>query len=127
MDAGHASSGARSRSRAGTDPLDADTDDDGLPDGQDTEFIEASIAGLPPASLRGSGDATLQAILSQLATIEDQLHKGNAPQAIKKLLELRAKVDGCGAQPDQNDWITSCAAQLEVRYLVDLLVTNLGG
>jgi len=32
---------------------------------------------------------------------------------------------GNGTEPDRNDWITDCSAQVQIRDLVDLLISNL--
>ena len=45
--------------------------------------------------------------------------------AIKQLEHLRTRVDGCGTEPDQNDWIVDCTAQVQVRTLIDLFIANL--
>jgi hypothetical protein len=107
----------------GTDPLDADSDDDGIPDGQDTEFIENAIAALDSGVFTGRGNQT--ATLARLAAVERAVARGNHAQAIHMLENLRMRIDGCGAEPDRNDWITDCAPQLQIRDLVDLLIFNL--
>ena len=38
---------------------------------------------------------------------------------------MRRRVDGCGTAADQNDWIVDCTAQLQVRTLIDLFISNL--
>lgn len=52
---------------------------------------------------------------------------GQIDQAIDELESLSTRVDGCGASPDNNDWIVECAEQLEARALIDMLIDNLGG
>jgi hypothetical protein len=107
----------------GTDPLDPDTDDDGIPDGQDSEFVQNIVNGLPDSAFKGNGHRT--AILAQLDNVEHQVAMGHIDVALKMLHNLRKHVDGCGAVADNNDWIIDCAAQTEVRELIDLLMANL--
>ena len=52
--------------------------------------------------------------------------QGKVDQALNELGQLRSKMDGCGTEPDNTDWIVDCTAQLEIRALVDLLIANLG-
>jgi len=108
----------------GLDPLNPDTDGDGIPDGQDSEFIEAAINGLDDAAFKGNGHRT--AILAHLDNIEKRVLQGKVDQALNELGQLRSKMDGCGTEPDNTDWIVDCTAQLEIRALVDLLIANLG-
>jgi hypothetical protein len=107
----------------GLDPLDPDTDDDGIPDGQDSEFIEAAVAGLDDSAFKGNGHRT--AILAHLENIERRVLHGDVGQALNELDQLRSKLDGCGTEPDNTDWIVDCTAQAEIRALVDLLIANL--
>jgi hypothetical protein len=107
----------------GTDPLDADSDDDGVIDGQDTEWIEAAIAALPDAAFEAPGHRT--AMLAHLAQVEHFAQQGKLAKAEQHLNNLRDHVDGCGAGPDANDWLVDCTTQLEIRALLDLLGANL--
>ncbi|MGH2445417.1 MAG: hypothetical protein ACRDGD_05185 [Candidatus Limnocylindria bacterium] len=107
----------------GTDPLDPDTDDDGIPDGSDSEFLQAAVAGLDDSAFKGNGHRT--AILAQLDNVEKRILQGKVDQALKELGHLRDKMDGCGTEPDNTDWIVDCTAQVEIRTLLDLLVANL--
>lgn len=67
------------------------------------------------------------AMLSVLADVEAAVVAGDVDEAIRKLRNLRRKVDGCGADADNNDWIVDCAAQLDVRDLIDDRIASLGG
>ena len=107
----------------GTDPLDPDSDDDGIPDGQDSEFLQAAVNGLDDSAFKGNGHRT--AILAQLDNIEKRVLQGKVDQALTELGHLREKMDGCGTESDNTDWIVDCTAQLEIRALLDLLVDNL--
>ena len=113
----------------GTDPDVADTDGDGIPDGSDPDIIATAITALPldPSVFANSGDPAghRNAMLNRLINIQSDIASGDIEEALRALRNLRARVDGCGASPDRNDWITDCAAQLEIRRLIDLLVTNL--
>jgi hypothetical protein len=33
---------------------------------------------------------------------------------------LHKRIDGCGTEPDWNDWIVDCESQIEFRQLLDL-------
>ena len=109
----------------GTNPNDEDSDDDGLPDGRDVEFIQNAIAALPVSAFRPPGSGTRKSMLSALDDIESSLLRGKTADAIKKLRQLRTRVDGCGTAPAKDDWITDCDAQREIRELIDLLLENL--
>jgi hypothetical protein len=107
----------------GLDPLDPDTDDDGIPDGQDTEFLDAAVNALADSAFKGNGHRT--AILAHLRNIEKRVLMGDVEQALNELGHLRSKMDGCGTEPDNTDWIVDCTAQIQIRTLLDLLVLNL--
>ena len=113
----------------GTDPDDTDTDGDGISDGSDPDIIATAITALPldPSVFANRGDPRghRNAMLSRLTDIQSDIASGDIEQAIRALRNLRSHVDGCGASPDRNDWITDCIAQLEIRRLIDLLITNL--
>src|SRR5690606_19963583 len=109
----------------GTDPLDSDTDDDGIPDGEDVEFIQGLIEGLPASVFKSAGPGHRNAILAQLEIVENMVAQGKTTQALARLEDLRSHVDGCGTSADVTDWIVECGAQLDVRELIDLLITNL--
>jgi hypothetical protein len=64
-------------------------------------------------------------MLSHLRNIEKRIEKGKIEQAIKELQHLRERVDGCGTEPEPNDWIVDCAVQLQVRTVLDLFIANL--
>jgi len=110
----------------GTNPRSSDSDGDGIPDGRDVEFIQNAIAALPADSFKSQGGGTRKAMLAALNDVESLLVKGRTADAIKKLRTLRTRIDGCGTAPAKEDWITNCAAQREIRDLVDTLLANLG-
>jgi hypothetical protein len=107
----------------GLDPLDPDSDDDGIPDGSDSEFLQSAVALLDPSAFKGNGHQT--AILAQLDNVEKRVLQGKVDQALNELAHLRSKMDGCGTEADNTDWIIDCAAQVQIRALLDLLVANL--
>jgi hypothetical protein len=107
----------------GLDPLDPDTDNDGIPDGSDSEFLQAALAGLSDDAFKGNGHRT--AISAQLDSVESWVLDGKVDKALQHLAHLRSKMDGCGGEADNTDWIVDCTAQLQIRALLDLLVTNL--
>ena len=107
----------------GLDPLDPDSDDDGIPDGSDSEFLQNAVNALDDSAFKGNGHRT--AILAQLDNVEKKVAQGKLDQALTMLAHLREKMDGCGTAPDNTDWIVDCTAQIQIRTLLDLLVTNL--
>jgi hypothetical protein len=108
-------------------PNDADADDDGLADGEDVEFLQAAIAGLPASAFAPPGQGTRNAAINRLDAAERRLLKGDVDGALQILGNLVPRVDGCGAIADGNDWISDCTAQLEIRELLELLIANLEG
>ena len=101
-----------------------DGDGDGIPDTQDPDTVAATVSALP-ATVFATGEHR-QPILNRLDAIEQLIATGDLAGARAELQSLRRKVDGCGTTADANDWIVDCAAQLEVRALIDHLLTNLG-
>jgi hypothetical protein len=109
----------------GTDPQAVDSDGDGLADGRDVEFLQNALVSLPLAEFKTPGASTLSAALSRLNEVEGLLLRDNESTAIKKLRDLRLRVDGCGSSADSNDWITDCTDQALIRSLIDLLIGNI--
>jgi len=109
----------------GTDPLDSDSDDDGILDGEDVEWLQNMITSLPSTAFKSSGHGLQTALLSILNDAERFIARGQNTKAIEKLQTLRTKVDGCGATPDQTDWILECTTQIQIRDFLDLLIINL--
>jgi hypothetical protein len=109
----------------GSDPTDPDSDDDGIPDGQDPDVLGGFLENVPSAAFKSTGHGLQQAMLSHLKNIEKRIEKGKIEQAIKELQHLRERVDGCGTEPEPNDWIVDCAVQLQVRTVLDLFIANL--
>jgi len=109
----------------GTDPLDPDSDDDGILDGEDVEWLQEVIMSLPPTAFKSSGQGLQTTLLSILNDVERFIARGQNAKAIQMLQSLRTKVDGCGATPDQTDWIMECATQIQIRDFLDLLIINL--
>ena len=111
----------------GTNPLDADSDDDGLMDGRDVEFLRNAVIALPASAFRSPASGTRTALLSVLDDIEALLLPGDTAGAVRKLRNLRGRMDGYGTAADSNDWIVDRDSQMKIRSLLDLLVANLGG
>jgi hypothetical protein len=115
---------------SGTDPLDADTDNDGVPDGDDVEWLQHAINALPNTAFRDLGrDPGLRnSVISKLDSIEALVAKGDTTKAIAQVELLRGRVDGCASTAgtaDKDDWIVNCAAQIQIRDLLNLYITNL--
>jgi Tol biopolymer transport system component len=100
-----------------------DGDGDGIPDDSDPDTIADVVVTLPPSAFQAGGNQN--AVLSRLNDIAQDILAGDIAGAIKKLENLRKRVDGCGAMADNNDWIKDCAAQIQIRALIDMLIANL--
>ena len=105
-----------------------DTDGDGIPDDKDVEGIEEAVAAQLDSSFKSRGHRN--SIRNALEEAEASIAAGDIAGAIGKLQNLRRKVDGCGALlgleiADNDDWITDCAAQHEIRDLIDGLIARL--
>ena len=109
---------------AGTDPLDEDTDGDGIVDGHDPSLVADIISGLPDELFHSHQDHRTS-FLSILWDIERMIEDGEIEEAIRKLENLRKKVDGCGIIPHNHDWIQNCAYQIMVRDAIDALIARL--
>jgi nucleoside-specific outer membrane channel protein Tsx len=114
----------------GTDPLNPDTDGDGIPDGSDPDVLADVLDTLLDEVFKSGDGGHRTAMQSILADIEDAIAAGNPDEAIRKLENLRRKVDGCASaagNADNNDWVTNCEVQIDVRDLIDTLIANLEG
>jgi hypothetical protein len=107
----------------GTDPLLPDTDGDGILDGQDAEWIQNALQALPDSAFRAAGNRT--SLVEILDAIEGMVAGGHTGQARRQLDILRTRLDGCGEAAGVDDWIVDCAAQLQVRSLIELLAENI--
>ena len=87
--------------------------------------VASYVNGLPPSSFSSHGQKN--AMLARLENIKQKILSGDSAGALQDLENLRRKVDGCGNAADNNDWITDCAAQLQVRTMIDQIITSLGG
>jgi hypothetical protein len=110
-----------------SNPLDPDSDDDGILDGHDVEFIQNVINGLPVGAFKNGAPGQRDALNAHLNAVEKMIQSGQIAQAVRKLQDLRADLDGCGATAAQGDVIVDCTAQIQVRGYVDLLIGNLNG
>ncbi len=111
----------------GTDPLDPDSDDDGIVDGSDPDVLSEALDSIPDSAFKSGDGGHRNAMQSILADIEQAIADGDTAEAIRKLQNLRRRVDGCGPTAERNDWILDCPSQLMVRDLIDTMITGLGG
>jgi hypothetical protein len=102
---------------------DEDTDGDGIPDDSDPDVVADVVIDLPDDVFHSLGNKN--AFLSRLDGIEQLILAGKLDQAILELQSLRKRVDGCGSKAANDDWITDCTSQLEIRTLLDELIANL--
>jgi hypothetical protein len=89
------------------------------------EFVQTAISALPASAFNPPGGGTRKSMLAALDDVESALLRGRTADAIKKLRTLRTHVDGCGTAPARDDWIKDCAAQRDIRDLIDGLLANL--
>jgi dipeptidyl aminopeptidase/acylaminoacyl peptidase len=111
----------------GTDPFDPDTDGDGIEDGADPDVLAGALDAIPDAAFKSGDGGHRTAMQALLASVEQSIFDGETAEAITKLQNLRRRVDGCGSAVDLNDWVVDCDDQVAVRYLIDTMVTRLGG
>ena len=111
----------------GLDPVDPDTDDDGIMDSIDPDVLRAMLERFPKGVFGSPGWQS--ALLAKLKSLDGSIGKGDYPQALKHLADFAARLDGCKLQqaPDKNDWITDCAAQQKLQLPLALIVSGLKG
>ena len=111
----------------GTDPLNSDTDGDGILDGSDPDILADIVNGLNSDVFKDAGGGLQTATLAVLDAIELAILERDNAEAVRKLQNLRRRVDGCETGPiaDRNDWILDCTTQNMVRDLIDTLIANL--
>ena len=83
------------------------------------------VNSLPSAAFRSAGNRN--ALLSRLDAVEQKIRDGKTDAAIEELRNVRRRADGCGSFAGNDDWIVDCAAQTELRSLIDQLIESLGG
>jgi hypothetical protein len=105
---------------AGADPADDDSDDDGIPDGADVDVVAGSISQLSEAVVRvpQHRDAMVRLLSSAVGFFE----RGQVTQGLAALERLRARMDGCGDEPDRDDWVLSCGTQAALGDRLDAVV-----
>ncbi len=111
----------------GTDPVDDDSDGDGIVDGADPDVLSRALDAIPDSAFKSGDGGHRTAMQSILAEIQLAIAGGDTAEALRKLENLKRRVDGCGATADMNDWIIDCAEQLTVRHLIDTMILSLGG
>jgi hypothetical protein len=109
----------------GTNPVDPDSDHDGLIDAKDPDWIIDVIRSLPDSAIKSPAEGNRNFMLNLLTDAQDLIKRRENAAARDKLTTLRTKMDGCGQTCDVNDLIINCARQVEVRALVDALLSNL--
>jgi hypothetical protein len=107
----------------GTDPIDPDTDGDGLVDGIDPTWLNEYVVALPNDAFKSAKD---RAKLGQrLALVHRQVSSGDRDSALDLVTIMEIRTNGCGTKADRNDWITDCKAQTEFNELLGLLKRNI--
>jgi TolB protein len=102
-----------------------DNDGNGVPDAWDPDIVAAAVSALPRSDFANGAPGHLTAILSRLDHVESLIAAGETADAVSALDDLRLRLDGCGTTADRDDWIVDCAAQLQIRALIDQLIGNL--
>lgn len=87
--------------------------------------VSSYVNGLSPSAFNSHGQKN--AMLARLENIRQRILAGDTAGALLELRTLRRKVDGCGNSADNDDWITDCVAQTQVRAMIDQIITSLGG
>ncbi len=87
----------RTRDHVRDDPLDNDSDNDGLLDGHDVEFVQHAVKALALDAFRSPGAGNRDALLSNLDEVESILLKGDTAGRGEELQNVRKHLDGCGA------------------------------
>ncbi len=108
----------------GTDPNDPDSDHDGVRDGVDPDIVANIVALLPNSAFKDSGGGLRTATLAILYNVHGATLAGNVNAAVHELQNLRRHMGGCPPHPDKDDWIVDCAAQMQVRRVLDILIAN---
>jgi hypothetical protein len=103
-------------------PFEVTADGDG---GAGTDPVVEIVEALPPTSLRSTGPGTRTAMLSILADAESAIASGDVNSALRLLRNVQRHTDGCGTQPDRNDWVTDCDAQAALASTLDALIGEL--
>ena len=108
-------------------PTDPDADDDGTPDGLDVDHLRAAILALDDADFAPSSthEGHRRALLSTVDRIESAIARDDLIRARLLATDMRTHMDGCGEGPDADDWIVTCADQIHIRELVDVLIANI--
>ena len=107
---------------AGSDPTSGDSDSDGEPDDVDPDVLAGYIAAIPAEALRSPNARSAMSRLLDAA--KAHAASGRYEQAVGTLERLRGRFDGCGQVAAQDDWVTDCGVQVELRLLVDRLIAH---
>jgi beta propeller repeat protein len=90
--------------------------------------IIESVGSLEPGDLK---NANMQnALINKLNAVIASIEAGSYADALDKLQnDLLKKTDGCatGGEPDKNDWIKNCEAQVEVYPFIIAAIATIGG
>ncbi|MDY0043135.1 MAG: PKD domain-containing protein [Syntrophales bacterium] len=67
-------------------------------------------------------------LVNKLNAVLAKIDEGSYAEACNKLQhDILGKMNGCGSSPGKNDWIICCAAQLQVRDLIEQAMDILAG
>lgn len=88
--------------------------------------IGNDVSAAPDDAFKGAGHSG--AMLDILAEVGQAIAGGDIDDAIRKLVNLRRRLDGCesGTLADANDWVVDCNVQNVISTLIDALLAELG-
>lgn len=107
---------------AGTDPLDPDSDGDGIVDGIDPSWFAQMVDDTPRRHFRPRYAKFIMQV--QVALAEVAIRFGNRSAALTILANINSRIDGCGDSPDWNDWVRRCRSQATLQQGVAILRRN---
>ena len=87
--------------------------------------LTALIQALPASVFTSTGAGQRHAITGILAEVEALAAGDNTMEAVRKLENLRKRIDGCGIKADRDDWIKDCDAQRSMREFIDDIIAGL--
>lgn len=92
----------------------------------DIDWTVAVVEQLPDEAW--SEEAARSDLIRALRAVDAEMAQGDVDSAVQMLKDLRPRMNGCGnAGPDSDDWLTTCAAQYQVRVLIEQIIHKLGG
>ena len=89
------------------------------------ESLLDAIAALPDSAFRKGARDRVALVKSLRANVQTAVAAGKGTKASQTLVRLSTRLNGCGLDPDRDDMIVDCAAQIKIRDIVLELACNL--